>query len=293
MAFCLLPQFSPYSGRFLPNLRRDQRLMGFFFYHPVIFRLVNAVIFIPCSNAGLSLYQLSSVSVTFNNAFHTTFIPSFVSCIRWAVDLSRFVIDRRRIDLTSVQIIRNCRIAFRLNKFLKNVSDNLLRIFIRYQPAYFALPDCLIPIRCRTAHIGAFFSSLCQRSFRFHGKILSIHIIYQILDFRYHLFRFIAACPGIKAIRHCYETHTKEWENLLNIISGFQIISAKTGQVFYNHTVNVSHADILHQPLKRTPVKIGSRLSQVDITVYNFDFIRMFSVPFLNEFPGDLYLHLY
>ena len=30
------------------------------------------------------------------------------------------MLDRRRIDLTSVQIIRNCRIAFRLNKSLVN-----------------------------------------------------------------------------------------------------------------------------------------------------------------------------
>ena len=241
--------------------------MGFFLYHPVIFRLMNAVTFISCSNAGLSLYQPAGVSVTFNNSLHTAFIPALVNCIRQAVDLSRLMIHCRWIDFTDIQVIRNRRIAFRFDKFLINISDNLCRIFIRYQPAYFALPDSLIPIRCRTAHIRAFFSSLCQRSFCFYRKILGIHIIYQILDFRYHLFRFIAICSGIKAIRHGYETHTKERENLLYIISGFQIISAKTGKVFYNHTVNVSHSDILHQTLKRIPVKISSRLSQVDITI--------------------------
>ena len=129
--------------------------------HPVIFWLMDTVLLIPCGYTGFSLHQSSCIGFTFQDSLHCALIPPFIrSCFGCIVNFFCFLIQRRGIDLSVVQFIRNRSIAFRFNKFLKYKVNNIHRIFIRYQSTPFSAPFCHISIRWRTANIRAFFPPL-------------------------------------------------------------------------------------------------------------------------------------
>ena len=67
-------------------------------------------------------------------------------------------------------------------------------------------------------------------------------------------------CQGDKA-------HRKSRESLLNQPPGFNIIPSQSGQVFYNHTVDMTRFYVFHHPLKLRPVKIrpGEAVIHIDI----------------------------
>ena len=196
--------------------------------HPVIFGLVNAVFLVPCSNARLSLHQCSCIGFAFQNPLYRTFVPPLIAdVIVCVVHFLCFLILVWWVDAPAVQFIGNRSIAFGFNKFLIDELYNTFRILVRQQHPALSLPLCLIPVWRRTAYIGTFLSPLLQMQLRLFGKILCIHIIYKVFDFRSHLLIFISLFPSVKAVCNRNKPHSQKRKYFFNIIACLQIVPAK------------------------------------------------------------------
>ena len=229
MAACPLLYPVAYLLCLLIKFRTNQGFMGIFFPDPFFFRFLDAVLRFPRCKGSSALYQPAEISLAFQDTFHCALIPAFIYHFGRATDLFGFLINGRRVDSSLIQAICHSLVAFRLHKFPVNILDNLYSIPVRFQFPDPSLPICLIPIRRRTPHIGASRPTLFQGQLALDRRIFGIHIVYQVLDFRYHLLCAIALFPCIIPIRNRYEADPQKREYFLNIISGFQIISAKPG----------------------------------------------------------------
>ena len=66
--------------------------------------------------------------------------------------------------------------------------------------------------------------------------------------------------------------YSQKWEDMLQIIADFQIITPKTGKVFDNHNMNLPIPDQVDHSLKIWTLKIGSRKSIITKLLYSDDF---------------------
>ena len=71
---------------------------------------------------------------------------------------------------------------------------------------------------------------------------------------------------AVIAVCHSNKTHLHERKDFLNVISGFYVISSKTGKVFDNYAINLLSAYVRHHSFKAIPVKIRPGFSQIRIT---------------------------
>ena len=89
-----------------------------------------------------------------------------------------------------------------------------------------------------------------------YGNIPAISIIYQVLKGNQHLFRTIHIRPSINIIVDCDKSHTEIRKYLFNIAARFNVVSAKPGQILYNHTVYPAGFNIFQHCSKSRTLKI-------------------------------------
>ena len=85
------------------------------------------------------------------------------------------------------------------------------------------------------------------------GKVFRIEFIDDILQWNCKIHTF---SERIEIICHSQESYMEKREYSFNIIAGFDIISAKSGQIFYNNTIDFSMLDIFHHLYESRTVKI-------------------------------------
>ena len=200
--------------------------MGVLDDNPIFLWFVDAVFLVSGGQGGFALGQRARIGIALQDALHRALIPTLVGgLVCGEIDFPGSPVYSRGIDSFSIETIRNRSVLLRLREGLVNHADDRGSLLIRHQHASFALPFCPVSVGRRTAHVRAFLPPPFQLYFGFLRKILGIHVIYQVLDLRRHLPVFIAGAPSVISVRHSDKAHAQKGKNLLDIISGFQIVS--------------------------------------------------------------------
>ena len=104
------------------------------------------------------------------------------------------------------------------------------------------------------------------------GKVFRIELIDNILQWNCKIHTL---SEGIEIICHSQKSYMEKREYSFNIIAGFDIISAKSGQIFYNNTVDFSMLDIFHHLYESRTVKICTWIVWVLINFCNRNIFRI------------------
>ena len=97
-------------------------------------------------------------------------------------------------------------------------------------------------------------------------NVLRINVVHQIFQSCTH--GVPTVCPdAVVVVIDGDKPNSHKRQDLFQKVSGFQEVTAKPGQVFYDDTIHPASFYIIHHPLKSCPFKIGSGFSVVTVTI--------------------------
>ena len=131
-----------------------------------------------------------------------------------------------------------------------SINHKLIMVFFIFQ----------ISIHDKSTNELSLFPFNLQLRSDFHRNILTIGIVNQILKRNNKRVRLVLIQTVVTVI-DCYKTHSHKRKYSLNIVTGFNIISSKAGQIFDNHAVHLTGANFIHHLLECGSVKIDTGIS--------------------------------
>lgn len=115
-----------------------------------------------------------------------------------------------------------------------------------------------ILIGCPCADELAFELLGFQSGTGFSGNVLAVNLVNQVFQRDDIAVLGAFRCQRIKIVIDCNESYPKEWKDTLQVIAGFLIIAAKSGEVFHHNAVNLAFPHQIHQLLKLRTRKIST-----------------------------------
>ena len=169
-----------------------------------------------------------------------------------------------RGNVQFVQAAGDSRIAHPRKPPLEYVAHDRGRFRVRLNPVgivrAFAvairrpIPDKLSPLLLQR-----------QRGTDFSGDVLAVGVVQDVFQVNDVSVAGTFSVQRVEIVLNRNEADAHEGENLIQIVSGFQIIASETGKVFHHNAVNFAALHVLHHTLKFRTFEIRSAPSVVGI----------------------------
>ena len=184
-----------------------------------------------------------------------------------------------------VQLFRNslCAHAFQFSTIDR--TNNFCCVLIHHQPAFVPFIFA-VTVHCISADELPLAPLNVQLAPNLNGNIPAVGIIQQIFEGNHDAIRITAlSVCVIVVIIDGNEPNPHHWENLFQILSHLNVVTAKSRQVLDYDAVDFAGFDVLHHLRKAWSLKIGSRVTIICIFSYQMQFWS-----FCNEIPDQFSL---
>ena len=235
-----------------------------------------------------TLHHRSGVNFIFQNPKYLNRLPL---CMSSGLEAAVIIQSAQPFVLTgsqnplAVQLFRNSLCAHAFQFSAVDRTNNICCVLIHHQPAFvpfiFAVTVHCIPtdeLSLAPLHI--------QLAPNLNRNVPAVGIVQQIFEGNHDAIRFTAlSVCVIVVIIDGDEPNPHHWENLFQILSHLNVVTAKSRQVLDYDAVDFAGFDVLHHLCKAWSLKIGSRVTIICIFSYQMQFWS-----FCNEIPDKFSL---
>ena len=195
-----------------------------------------------------------------------------------------FPVFSRRRDVHGIQFSCNLGGCISVSRPFKYLPDNPCSVLVRLHT-----PVCALAVAIRTDNTLIFSPAHFRifGAFRFHGHIPAVTFADKVLKGNVNPAGIAFEIGGVKIITDRDKPGVVEGKYPLNEISGFNAVTAKPGEVFYDNAVNLPGLDHRQKFLYRRALKIRTCVAVIN------KFQHFAVIPFRQRhglFPEDQFL---